>query len=72
MLPVVFEEFELVCIFLLFFSFQSLSIDKRSTLAKICRGGGDCRPQSPSFLGPGFIVHSKCYREPHTQMEKSK
>ena len=37
MLPVVFEEFELVCTFLLFFFFTlSLSIGKRSTLAKIC------------------------------------
>ena len=49
MLPEVSEEFELVCILLLFFFPLSLSISKRSTLAKIW-GGGTVAPQPPRFL----------------------
>ena len=47
-LPVVFEEFEVVCIFLAIFFFSlQLSIGKRSTLAKIW---GAAAPQPPRFL----------------------
>ena len=52
MLPVVFEESELVCILFAIFS-PSMSIGKRSTLANICRG---CNPH-PSYQGfyePGW------------------
>ena len=44
MLPEVSEEFELVCILLLFFFPLSLSISKRSTLAKIW---GELQPPNP-------------------------
>ena len=51
MLPVVFEEFELVCTFLLFFSCHyRLLIGKRSTLAKIW--GGYSPPSTIGFYGP--------------------
>ena len=46
---IVFEEFELVCIFVAIFS-MSLSTDKRSTLAKIW-GNSTPPPQPPGFYG---------------------
>ena len=50
MLSVVFEEFELVCIFFAIFFFSlSLSIAKWLTLAKIW---GAAVPQLPGFYGP--------------------
>ena len=53
MLPVFFEELELVCIF---FLSLSLSIAKRSTLAKIWGSSSPTPPpQSPRFL-PFFII----------------
>ena len=49
MLPAVFQEFEMVYLFIYFaillFSLLSLSTVKRSTLAKIW---GDCNPPAPS------------------------
>ena len=61
MLPDVSEEFELVCILLLFFFPLSLSISKRSTLAKNL--GGNCSPPAPpvstslnDFSSAGLIV----------------
>ena len=53
MLPVVFEEFEMVYMFLLSFFSLSLSIGKRSTIAKIW---GETKaphsPEPPGVYGP--------------------
>ena len=55
MLPVVFKEFGLVCIFLLFFFYSlSLSISRRSTLAKIL-GGAAAPPATHCFCGPAVV-----------------
>ena len=55
MLPVAFEEFEMVYMFLLSFFSLPLSIGKRSTIAKIW-GGGRLKPPSspepPGVYGP--------------------
>ena len=62
-LPVAFEEFEVVYIFFAtFFLLLSLSVYKRSTLAKILggRGGGGLQlPQFPGFYGPGLACRFK-------------
>ena len=53
MLPDVFEEFEVVYVFLATFCFSlSLSIGKRSTLEKIWGAAVPPVPPSPSFYGP--------------------
>ena len=66
-LPVVFEEFDMVYIFwLLFFFPLVLSVDKRSTLAKIW---GDCSPPAlpPGFYGPEHILQFDTKTEVFTQ-----
>ena len=52
-LPIVFEEFEVVYIFFCYFFSQSLSVGKRSTLAKIWWG---CCSPPPTQQSPGFRV----------------
>ena len=58
MLPIVFEEFEVVYIFFAtFFLLLSLSVYKRSTLAKILGGEGGLQlPQFPRFLRAWFSM----------------
>ena len=70
MSPVVFKEFGVVYIsFDTFFLSLSLSIGKRSTLARIRRRGGYCKPQPPSFYEPGLYfkicpkTNCVCYNE---------
>ena len=57
-LPVAFEEFEVVYIFFAtFFLLLSLSVYKRSTLAKILGGEGGLQlPQFPRFLRAWFSM----------------
>ena len=58
-LPVVFEEFDMVYIFWLLFSFPLLlSVDKRSTLAKIW---GDCSPLQPRPPPVSTGLNIYCY-----------
>ena len=55
MLPAVFEEFDLVCIFTLFFSFQYHSQLVKGQLYQNSRGGGVSTPSPsppPGFYGP--------------------
>ena len=56
MLPVVFEEFQMVFVFLIFFFFsRSLSIGKRSTLSKIWEGAV-ASSASPRFLRTWLLL----------------
>ena len=53
MLPAVFEELDLVCIFSVFFFFSlSFSLGKGSALPKLC--GGLQPPSRPGFYRPGL------------------
>ena len=53
MLPEIFEEFQVVYVFLATFCFSlSLSIGKRSTLRKICSPPSSPPSPPPGFYGP--------------------